>query len=368
MMLSRRLPVVMSIAMLAALVSLTACGGGDGAAAEAGSPGPTTSTSSRPTRTTVVPSPAPVISDEERRAALDELTAYDAATPVEARVRRPATGASGGVRVTDVAYPSLAGGDVSAWLVEPPATLPGPYAGLIYIHGSETTRDDLLDEAVAMAQVGAVSLVMDAPFARPSGSARRVLESYEEPELERDMMAQAIVDVRRGYDLLAARPDVDPARLGYVGHSWGASLGADVAAVDARPVAVVMLAPRPSWTGFLATSDTEFVTTRRRLTGEDAWQAYLIALAPFDAQPQIGRVAGDRLLLQYGRADDVVPPDIAQGLVDAVGPGGTTQWFDGAGHALDDAATAARCAWLSGRLGLPAVPAGALVEVGLPDE
>ena len=42
-----------------------------------------------------------------------------------------------------------------------------------------------------MAQVGAVSLVIDAPFARPSGSARRYLESYEEPELERDMMAQA---------------------------------------------------------------------------------------------------------------------------------------------------------------------------------
>ena len=90
----------------------------------------------------------------------------------------------------------------------------------------------------------------------------------------------------------------------------------------------------------------EWVTTRRRLTGEDAWVAYLTALAPFDALPQVGRVAGERLLLQYGEADDVVPVEIGQELVDALPAGGTTQWFDGAGHALDDAATAARCAWL----------------------
>jgi len=310
-----------------------------------------------------------VIADEERQAhQLDELTAYDPALALDERVVHSTIEVSGGVRVSDFAFASPGGGEVTGWLVEPPAAVPGPYAGVVYLHGSETSGDDLRDEAVAMARVGAVALVIDAPFARPSGSVRRHLESYEEPELERDMMAQAVVDVRRAYDLLAARADVDWARLGYVGHSWGASLGADVAAVDDRPVAVVMIAPRPSWTGFLATSDAEWVTTRRRIVGEDAWLAYLTALAPFDALPQVSRVDGGRLLLQYGRADDVVPSDVAQELVDALPAGGTVQWFDGAGHALDHAATAARCAWLSERLELPAVPADALAEVGLPDE
>lgn len=366
-MLPRWKPSALSIIALLAIVSATGCNaGGNGTALE---PDPSTSTtSSRPTRTTAARSPAPVISDQERQAELDQLTTYDPADPPEGRVVQPTIEVSGGVRVTDFAYPSLAGGDVTGWLVEPPTAEPGPYAGLVYVHGSETNRDDLRDEAVAMARVGAVSLVIDAPFARPSDSVRRHLESYDEPQLERDMMAQAVVDVRRGYDLLAARPDVDPARLGYVGHSWGASLGAAVAAVDIRPAAVVMIAPRPSWTGFLATSSAEWMTTRRRLTGEDAWTAYLTALAPFDALPQVSRVAGDRLLLQYGRDDDVVPPDVAQELADAIAPDGTTQWFDDTGHALDDAATAARCAWLSGRLALPAVPADALAEVGLPDE
>jgi hypothetical protein len=129
-----------------------------------------------------------------------------------------------------------------------------------------------------------------------------------------------------------------------------------------------MISPRPSWTGFLATSDEDWVTTRRRIVGEDAWLAYLTALAPFDALPQVPRVAGERLLLQYGTADDVVPVEVAQDLVDAIAPDGTTEWFDGAGHAIDDAATAARCAWLSELLALPTVPPDALVEVGLPDQ
>ena len=126
-----------------------------------------------------------------------------------------------------------------------------------------------------------------------------------------------------------------------------------------------MIAPRPSWTGFLATSNEEWVTTRRRLTGEDAWVAYLTALAPFDALPQVGRVAGERLLLQYGEHDDVVPPDVGQDLVDALPAGGTTQWFDGAGHALDDAATAARCA-LAVRTPRPPGRAGRRARRGRP--
>jgi cephalosporin-C deacetylase-like acetyl esterase len=367
-MLSRRTRHALSVVAVCAVVSATGCGTDEGGEpGAAGTSEPTVGSTSRPTRTSEVPSPAPVFSDEDLRARLDELTAYDAATPLGERVVKPAVEAAGGARVTDFAYASLGGGEVTGWLVEPPVAVPAPYAGLVYVHGSETDSDDLLDEAVAMARVGAVSLVIDAPFARPSKSVRAYLESYEAPDLERDMTAQAVVDVRRGYDLLAARPDVDPARLGFVGHSWGASLGADVAAVDDRPVAVVMISPRPSWTGFLATTDASFITTKRRIVGEEAWLAYLTELAPFDALPQIARVATDRLLLQYGRADDVVPPDVAQELVDAIAPDGTAQWFEGAGHAIDDAATAARCAWLSERLGLPAVPAEALAEVGLPD-
>src|SRR5690606_12277667 len=140
--------------------------------------------------------------------------------------------------------------------------------------------DDLRDEAEVMASAGAVSLVIDAPFARPGGS-RDTMQSYDDPGTEVAMTSQAIVDVRRAYDVLAARPDVDAARLGFLGHSWGAALGIDVAAVDDRPIAYALLSPRPTWTGFLRDTDAGWVAANRRNVGDAAWGAYLTAMAPF---------------------------------------------------------------------------------------
>lgn len=301
------------------------------------------------------------------QAELDALTSYDASAPLEARVETATVTTAREVRVTEVRWPSPAGGEVPAWLVEPPASATGPYAGIVYLHGSITDMDDFRDEAQAMATVGAVSLVVGAPFARDSSSVCRCQESYDDPALERAMNAQAVVDLRRAVDLLVARPDVDPARVGLVGHSWGAWIGLDAAAVDGRFAAVAMLSPRPSWTGFLATSDAGWVASARRLTGEEGWAAYLAALAPFDAAAQVGRVDGDALLLQIGDADDVVPPDVAQQLVDVAPPSMTSQHFP-AGHALDDAATTARFDWFADRLALAGVAPDVLAEVGLPDE
>lgn len=323
----------------AALLALTACAG-------AASP-PSVSTTPRPSPVTTA-----------------DFLAYDASVDPDFRQDAAPQVRADGVTVTDVSYASSYG-RVSAWLVEPPASVQGPHAGLVYLHGSETNRDDLLDEAVAMAHAGAVSLVLDAPFARGEGSIRPYLQSYVEPDKERDMTAQAGVDIRRAFDVLAARPDVDPHRLAFVGHSWGASLGAVVASVDHRARAWALLSPRPSWTGFLESNDP-FAVSKREAYAK-YWDAYIRTMQPFDALPVIGSVDGPSLLLQYGNDDDVVPPKVARQLITAAPAGTTTQRFD-AGHALDAEATRARCSWVSDRLGLPRVDSATLANVGLPDE
>ena len=48
---------------------------------------------------------------------------------------------------------------------------------------------------------------------------------------QRDLAVADVVAVRRGLDLLAARPDVDPKRLGFLGYSAGARTGALLAGV-----------------------------------------------------------------------------------------------------------------------------------------
>jgi len=306
-------------------------------------------------------SPAPSTTDEGDLAA---LTSYDNSAPLDLREESPSTRDEAGVTVHDVTWASPGGGRVSAWLVVPPGE--GPFAGIVYLHGSETNRNDFLDEAIAMARGGAVSLVIDAPFARTGSSRRNFLLNFGLPERERAMNIQTIVDLRRAYDLLSARSDVDPARLGFVGHSWGASAGAVLAAVDRRPTALVLISGRPSWTGFLRDSTDGWVRSSRALVGAEKWEHYLERLAPFDALPVIGAIDPTRIYLQYGRVDDVVPLDVSAQLRDAA----LQARFDlyDAGHALDDAATADRVTWLVMHLGMEPVGAEVLATVGLPDE
>jgi cephalosporin-C deacetylase-like acetyl esterase len=296
---------------------------------------------------------------------IDAVTAttYDASQPVDL-VEGEVETRDNGVTVTDITFASATGERATAWLVAPPGD--GPFAGIVYLHGSETNRDDFLDEAEAMATGGAVSIVLDAPFARTGTDRRAYLLNWGLPERERDMTAQAIIDVRRAYDILAARGDVDPARLGYVGHSWGANAGAVLGAVDARPAGLVLLAPRPSWTGFLETYGREFAAGAKSLVGEERFQQYLDVMAPFDALAVMDQLDGERLLLQFGSIDDVVPPDVAQELIDVL-PAATVAFYD-AGHALDGTATADRVAWLVDRLGMEPISPEVLATVGLPDE
>jgi hypothetical protein len=53
---------------------------------------------------------------------------------------------------------------------------------------------------------------------------------------------QQVVDMRRGADLLLARPDVDPKLLAYVGHSYNTTVGALLSGVDRRFKAFVLMA------------------------------------------------------------------------------------------------------------------------------
>jgi pimeloyl-ACP methyl ester carboxylesterase len=58
-------------------------------------------------------------------------------------------------------------------------------------------------------------------------------------------MRQEVVEMRRGIDLLVSRDDIDPSRLGYVGFSWGGSLGAIFSAVERRVGSFVLMSLVP---------------------------------------------------------------------------------------------------------------------------
>lgn len=128
-----------------------------------------------------------------------------------------------GVKVYDLTYASPKGGRVTAYLVVPSGE--GSFAGLVFGHWGPGNRTEFLPEATIYARAGAVSLLVDYPWVRPAPW-RKKLKSEDDPESDHQAFVQAVIDLRRGIDLVSARPDVDPKRLAYVGHSYGA-MGSD---------------------------------------------------------------------------------------------------------------------------------------------
>jgi hypothetical protein len=108
--------------------------------------------------------PSILAQDEELTRHFD----YDKAAPLGTKLiglkRR------GSVSVHDITYVSPKGGVVPAYLVVPKGK--GPFAAVIWGHwywGNSPLRNrkQFLDEAVALAPAGVVSLLTDGPIARP---------------------------------------------------------------------------------------------------------------------------------------------------------------------------------------------------------
>src|SRR5205809_427971 len=139
----------------------------------------------------------------------------------------------------DITYTSPKGGPVAAYLVVPKAK--GPFAAILFGHWGNGTRAEFIPEAKLYAKAGAISLIPDYPWDRPQPW-RKTPSHYDKPELDCEIEIQAVLELRRGIDLLFARPDVDPKRLAYIGHSYGAQWGSILSAVDRRIKTSVLMA------------------------------------------------------------------------------------------------------------------------------
>src|SRR5262245_30968966 len=113
---------------------------------------------------------------------------------------------------------------VGAWLVRPEGhAAPRSLAGVLYLHwleppASTQNRSEFLDEAVTVAEHGAVAILPDQTFPWTGdlfGDARDVAS----------VNAQEAA-VRAAYHTLLAQPGVDPHRTAVVGHDYGAMYGA----------------------------------------------------------------------------------------------------------------------------------------------
>ena len=223
---------------------------------------------------------------------------YDRSAPLD--VLEAGVQDRGGVKVHDISYASPKGGCVPAYLVVPRGE--GPFAAAIWGHwywgnSPQRNRTEFLDEAVALAKSGLVSLLYDGPIARPG----YVVDPTPLGEQQIDDRIQTIVDVRRGADLLLARADVDPARLAFVGHSYNASTGGYLSGIDKRFKAFVLMAGTLS--DKVDLESKEYQDARLQI-GPEKWDAFMAKWQWLDAGLYTPHAAPAIVFMQYATHED----------------------------------------------------------------
>jgi hypothetical protein len=123
------------------------------------------------TSATTVTTPAPGATPP---AQVTRLFTYDrrlplALTRLGSNTGRLSAQALAGVTVEAITYASPEGGEVPALVVIPKGR--GPFPGVIVQHDLPSTKEAFLPAGVDLARNGAVAVLIDAPFNRPSTAA-----------------------------------------------------------------------------------------------------------------------------------------------------------------------------------------------------
>jgi len=258
---------------------------------------------------------------------------------------------TGELAIHDITYTSPSGGPVSAYLVVPKGK--GPFAGVLFAHHGLGTRSEFLPEAKLYAKAGAVSLMPDYPWDRPRPW-RKSVDNFDKPELDRKIFIQAIVELRRGIDLLLARDDVDSKRIAYVGHSMGAQWGSILSAIDQRMRATVLMAGVAEVGDLLLRSSNPDLIDLRNNQPAGQLQEYCQALGDLDAIRFVGHASPTELLLQFANFERYFDSTSMQHYMDVATAPKKVIRYD-SGHELNDPeALRDRYHWLVKAIGIKA--------------
>jgi uncharacterized protein len=275
------------------------------------------------------------------------LFAYDANAPLD--LTRTVESTTNGVEVSSISYGSPDGGWVPGILVEPVGRS-GLRPGIVIMHPSGMDAKGMMPYATMLAQHGAVVIAIDAPYWRRGGTS---LPSFT--AADRAEQIQLIKDLQRAVDVLLARGNVDPARIGFEGYSYGGIIGAQFVGIERRLKAAVLAAAHGGQvTGATTPANLTYLAGQLSCAIRNAWFRAMTPIEPIRFVPHAPPTA---LLFQIGRFDTAVLPVDAQALYDAASGPKEVRYYD-TGHGLNPQALADRHAWLHQQLGIdPLQPA-----------
>ncbi len=264
-------------------------------------------------------------------------------------LRDSMTAIMSGVEVHAISFASPPGGRATGFLFVPQKKAAGRIPGIVVQHGMPGSSRSVYRDAVNIARHGAVAIGLDAPWNnRPGG----VIHFTPQDSVEQ---VQLIVNLRRAFDLLSARNDVDSTRLAYAGVSYGGAMGGLLAGVEHRPVTYVLIVGDGGLVAHFTDDSGNILPNFSRMmaTPEQA-ERWLQAMRPIEPIRYLP-CARAKLLFLSGRVDQLVTEGDALAYQGAAPEPKTVKWYD-LGHGLGIPAMIDELNWLHETIGTD--PAG----------
>jgi dienelactone hydrolase len=267
------------------------------------------------------------------------LFAYDGNAPLNLQKQLQAT--NNGVEVSTISFSSPGGGTVTGLLWDP-AARSSLRPGIVLMHGMPGNAGVMATQGQLLAEHGAVSIAIDAPFARRGGQTLQFTND------DRAEQIQLIKDLQRAVDVLSALPNVNDDRIAYMGFSYGGAMGALFAGIEDRlKTAVLVVGDGGLVSHFTGPEDVSLMGGLSCATRVDWFRA----MTPIEPIRYIGYASPTPLLLQNGRLDELVPVVDAEQLQTAAPDPKTIRWYQ-AGHSLNQQANFDRLDWLHDKIGI----------------
>ena len=239
-----------------------------------------------------------------------------------------------GTRALKVYFDSPVGGKVPGLLLlpeRPPRREKMPCILFLHGHGGRKEHAFLLKDLVAS---GYVVAAIDAVYHGERNVKGRTIYMTSLEDTVR-AITQTVIDNRRMLDLLESRPEVDKKRVGLVGGSMGALIGALVAAVDERIKTAVLIVGGGDYRIIVKRSihpAAAYMRAEMRRRGLSLDDLARIA-APVDPILFGPHISPRPVLMICGKHDRIVPADAGRALYEALREPKAIYWAD-SGHAV----------------------------------